>query len=105
MCYYCCVQQKLNKIILDQGSLGMFRMSEGTKVVRTYRWPKAFSSRSERAARRAEKMRARSARFFSYLKLGRSVCLFVQQKMNKIILDQGSLRMSRMSEGIKGDRG
>ena len=30
--------------------------------------PKAPSSRSERAARRAEKMRARSARFFSWNK-------------------------------------
>ena len=52
--------------------------------------PKAPSSRSERARPAgAEKMRARSARFFSYLKLGRFVCLFgVQQKMNKIRLDQ-----------------
>ena len=30
-CYYYSVQQKFNKIILDQCSLGMSRMSEGTK--------------------------------------------------------------------------
>ena len=63
--------------------------------------PKAPSSRSERARPAgAEKMRARSARFFSYLKLGRFVCLSgVQQKMNKIRLDQ----LSKVSEGIMGD--
>ena len=64
--------------------------------------PKAPSSRSERAARRAEKMRARSARFFSYLKLEVDVCVFVclhvQQILNKIRLDQ----LSKASEGTKG---
>ena len=41
-------------------------MGEGT-MGGDPRWPKAPSSRSERAACRAEKMRARSARFFSFL--------------------------------------
>ena len=48
-------------------------------------------------------MRARSARFFSYLKLEVDVCLhvvcmFVQQILNKIRLDQ----LSKASEGTKG---
>ena len=61
--------------------------------------PKAPSSRSERAARRAEKMRARSARFFSYLKLERGVCVCgVQQKFSKIKLDQ----LSWIGEGMVG---
>ena len=65
-------------------------------------WPKdtAPSSRSERACPAgAEKMRARSAWFFSYLKLEVDVCLFVvQQKISKIKLDQ----LCWIGEGIVG---
>ena len=68
--------------------------------------PKAPSSRSERAARRAEKMRARSARFFSYLKLEVDVSIYVsicvQQILNKIRLDQLCWIGERIVGGCQG---